>query len=84
MDATIRISLSELTPDFITDLKKIFREDQKLELTIEPVNDFGLNIKETKEAYFNRINQVLKNLEERRSVSFSENEFDEFVKNLEK
>jgi len=84
MDATIRISLSELTPGFITDLKKIFREDQKLELIIEPVNDFGLSVKETKEAYFNRINQVLKNLEERRSVSFSENEFDEFVKSLEK
>ena len=84
MNAVFRISLSELTPGFITDLKKIFREDQKLELTIEPVNDFGLNQKESKEAYFKRINQALKNIEKHRSVSFSEVEFDELVEKLEK
>ncbi len=84
MNAVFRISLSELTPGFITDLKKIFRENQKLELTIEPVNDFGLNRKESKEVYFRRINQSLKNLEENKSVSFSEEEFDEFVAKLEK
>jgi len=84
MDATFRISLSELTPGFIADLRSIFRENQEVNVTIEPVNDFGLNRRETKEEYFMRINEVLKNLEEGRSVAYSEEEFDQFVENLEK
>lgn len=84
MDATFRISLSELTPGFIADLKSIFSEKQEMKVTIEPVNDFGLNRKETKEEYFRRINEVLGNLEKGRSVAYSEKEFEQFVENLEK
>ena len=78
MEATIRISLNELTPDFINRLKSFISNDQEIELTINPVNDFGLNRKETKEEYINRIQLALKNLSEGKSVSFSEEELDEF------
>jgi len=84
MDATLRISLSELTPGLIANLKSIFSEKQEVKLTIEPVSDFGLNRRETKEEYFMRINEVLKNLEQGRSVAYSEEEFDQFVENLGK
>jgi len=84
MNATIKMSLNELTPGFISDLRKIFKDDQKLLLTIEPAGDFGLNIKESREEYIQRINRVLKKLEAGKSISFSDDEFDEFVEKLGK
>lgn len=83
MDATIRISLNELTPDFIDDLKRLFKENEEIELTIGRVNDFGLNRKETKEEYLTRIAQVLQSLEKGRSVSFSEDELDKYANQLQ-
>jgi len=84
MEATIRLTLDELTPVFIEELKGLFKNDQAIKLIIEPINDFGLNKKEAKEEYLKRINQVLKNLEKGKSVSFSEAEFDEFSEALVK
>jgi hypothetical protein len=83
MYATIRISLNELTPDFIDDLKRLFKENEEIELTIGRVNDFGLNRKETKEEYLTRISRVLQNLEKGRSVSFSEDELDKYANQLQ-
>ncbi len=83
MDATIRISLNELTPAFIDDLKKLFKGNEEIELTIAPVNDFGLNSKETKEEYLSRIDSVLQNLEKGRSISFSEDELDHYANQLQ-
>lgn len=83
MDATIRISLNELTPDFIDDLKRLFKENEEIELTIGRVNDFGLNRKETKEEYLTRIAQILQSLEKGRSVSFSEDELDKYANQLQ-
>lgn len=83
MEATIRISLNELTPAFIDDLKRLFKGSEELELTIGPSNDFGLNRKETKEEYLNRIAHVLQNLEQGRSISFTEEQLDEYANRLQ-
>ncbi len=83
MEATIKLTLNELTPGFIKELKGLFNNEQEIELTIEPLNDFGLNKKETKEDYLKRINQTLENLEKGKSLSFSEEELDEYSEKLE-
>lgn len=82
MEATIRISINELTPDFVKKLKMLLNKDQEIVLTISPVGDFGLNKKETKEEYIQRIQESLINLSNGRSVAFSEQELDEFSENL--
>jgi hypothetical protein len=83
MEATIRISLNELTPAFIDDLKRLFKGSEELELTIGPSNDFGLKRKETREEYLNRIDRVLDNLEKGRFTSFSEEELGEYANRLQ-
>ncbi|MBE0663054.1 MAG: hypothetical protein IH597_11380 [Bacteroidales bacterium] len=82
MEATIRISINELTPDFVKKLKMLLNKDQEIELTINPVGDFGLNNKESKEEYIQRIQEALTNLSNGKFVAFSEQELDEFSENL--
>ncbi len=83
METVIRIRSNELTPDFLNKIKALFSKDEELEISISPVSDFGLNKKESREEYVNRINLAIKNLDKQTgNVSLSDSEFENLTNDL--
>lgn len=83
METVIRIRSNELTPDFLNKIKALFNKEEELEISISPISDFGLNKKESREEYVNRINLAIKNLDKRTgNVSLSESEFENLTNDL--
>jgi len=83
METIIRISPSELTPDFIDKVKSLFQNDKAIEISISSVSDFGLTKKEDHKGYEDRINRAIKNLEENTdTISFSADEFESLINDL--
>lgn len=83
METIIRISPSELTPDFIDKVKSLFQNDKAIEISISSVSDFGLTKKEGKKEYEDRLNKAIKNLEENKdTISFSADEFESLINDL--
>jgi diphthamide synthase (EF-2-diphthine--ammonia ligase) len=83
METVIRIKPSELTPDFIDKVKRLFKNDEAIEISISSVSDFGLTKEEDKKGYEDRVNRAIKNLEENRdTISFSEGEFESLINDL--
>ena len=83
METVIRIRSNELTPDFLNKIKALFNKEEELEISISPITDFGLNKKESREEYVNRINLAIKNLDKRTgNVSLSESEFENLTNDL--
>ena len=83
METIIRISPSELTPDFIDKVKSLFQNDKAIEISISSVSDFGLTKKEDNKGYEDRINRAIKNLEENKdTISFSTDEFESLINDL--
>ncbi len=84
MEATIKLKLNEITPDFIKNLKTLFGSDKQVQITIQSLADHKLNTKETKEEYFARINNTLRKLQEGKAIYFSEQELDEYARKMTK
>ena len=83
METVIRIRSNELTPDFLNKIKALFNKEEELEISISPISDFGLNKKESREEYVNRINLAIKNLDKRTgNVTLSESEFENLTNDL--
>lgn len=79
MESTFQIKILELDSNFIEGIKKLFGNEREIQITVSSSTDFGLNIKESNEEYFNRLETALKNLKEKKNVvSLSEDELDEF------
>ena len=78
METSFVIRKEELALDFVESIKKLFKRNQELQITISSSEDFGLTKKETKTEYFNRLEKAKANLEKGSVISFSEEEFDEF------
>ena len=85
MESSFTLKVSELDSDFIKNIKKLFKKDREISITISSATDFDLNIVETKEEYFTRLEKALKNLEGGNGISLSEQELDEnFMELLQK
>jgi len=83
METVIRIRSKELTPDFLNKIKALFNKEEELEISISPVSDFGLNKKESRKEYVNRINLAIKNLDKQTgNVSLSDNDFETLTNDL--
>jgi len=83
METIIRISPSELTPDFIDKVKSLFQNDNAIEISISSVSDFGLTKKEGHKGYKDRVNRAIKNLEENKdTISLPEDEFESLINDL--
>ncbi len=83
METIIRIKPSELTLDFLNNIKALFKDEEALEIAISPVSDFGLTKKEGRKVYINRINKAIANLESKRNtISFSDTEFETLSNDL--
>jgi hypothetical protein len=86
MKSTFVIRLSDLNIDFIKSIKRIFKKDKEIQITISSNEDFGLNKPETKEQYFSRLTKAIKNLNtQKKVVQLSEQELEEMIfKNFSK
>jgi hypothetical protein len=83
METVIRIRSNELTPDFLNKIKALFNNEEELEISISPVSDFGLNKKESREEYVNRVNNAIRNLDKQTSnVSLSDSDFENLTNDL--
>jgi hypothetical protein len=83
METTIRIKIDELTPEFIDRIKAFFKNEEELEITVSPVNDFGLTKKESHEEYVNRIKRAIDNIEaNKNTIVLSEEEFEALTRDL--
>jgi hypothetical protein len=79
METSLRIKVSELDMGIIENIKRLFGADKEVMLTIESSTDFGLNTTETKEQYFQRLENAIENLEKGKKVTLTEQEMDEMV-----
>ena len=80
MESTFTIKLNELNIDFIQSIKKLFKKDREIQITISSAEDFGLNEPETKDAYFARIQTSINNLNKKQhSTQLSIGELDEMA-----
>ena len=85
MESSFTLKVSELDSDFVKTIKKLFKKDREISITISSATDFDLNIVETKEEYFARLEKALKNLEGGGGVSMSEKELDKnFMEMIQK
>ncbi len=83
METVIRIRSNELTPDFLNKIKALFNKEEELEISISPVSDFGLNKKESREEYVNRVNLAIRNLDKQTdNVSLSDTDFENLTNDL--
>ncbi len=83
METAIRIKSNELTPDFLKKIKALFSKEEELEISISPVSDFGLNKKESREEYVNRVNLAIRNLDKQTdTISLSDSEFENLTNDL--
>jgi len=79
METTFHLKLSELDLNFLEGIKKLFGNDREIQITVSSSTDFELNLKETTEEYFVRIEKSLNNLNNGKNiVSLTEDELDEF------
>ena len=80
MEAAYRLNVTEL-PDFMKALKALFKKEAVLEVTVNTIPKNSLAYKETREEYFARIDQSIKDLDERKNVvSFTGEEFEKHFK----
>ncbi len=77
MDTTFVLNKEELTVDFLNKIKMLFSKSSVLQISVSDSEDFGLNYKETKTEYQNRLKKAMNDVNK---ISFSENEFDVVVK----
>jgi hypothetical protein len=83
METIIKIKTSDLTPDFLNNIKTLFKNEEALEISITPVSDFGLTKKETREDYKKRVNDAIGNLEGKKdTIGFSSGEFESLTIDL--
>ncbi|MEO8146748.1 MAG: hypothetical protein ABI723_03870 [Bacteroidia bacterium] len=79
METTLRLKVSDLNLNIINSIKGLFKDDREITLTISSATDFELNKTEAPDEYFKRLKKAIKNLDKGKSVSFKENELNEFV-----
>lgn len=80
MESTFVLRRDELNADFIEIIKRLFKNQQELQITITAPEDFGLNNSESEEAYWERLKKAASNVESRTQVvEISEGELDELA-----
>lgn len=77
METTFVLKKEELTMEFLESLKKMFSNSNRLQISVSNPEDFELYKKETNEEYIARLDNAR---QDTNKVSFSEEEFDNLVK----
>lgn len=81
METTFVLNKDELTMEFLESLKKMYSNSNRLQISVSDSEDFELFKKETKEEYFARLRKAINNT---RKIAFTEEEFDQIVKDRSK
>jgi len=77
METTFVLKKEELTLEFLENLKKMFSNSRRLQISVSSTEDFDLYKKETKEEYFARLETAIKDTNK---ITFTEEEFNSVVK----
>ena len=80
MESTFIISKDELDSNFLASLKKLFKNQKQLQISISIPEDFDLNQNETPKEYLKRLEYCLKEVKSNKNtISFSESELDNII-----
>ena len=84
MEAVFHIKADEFDERFFNQIKSLLNTKENLEITIaiSEEQSKGILRKETREEYFNRLNTAIENLNKGIGVSLTEEEFENFSKQL--
>jgi hypothetical protein len=82
MESSFTVKVSELDGDFVKILKRLFKNDREITITVSSATDFGLNEVETKEQYIARIERALKNVESGKGLNYSEKEIEDMLSHM--
>ncbi len=80
METTIVLRKEELNNEFIEGIKKIFKNYNKLQITVSNSDDKNDFFPESKDNYFSRLEQASKDVNLGNKITFLESEFDELTK----
>lgn len=81
METTLRLKVSELDAELLNAIKKLYRGDREINLTISSATDFDLNKIETKQQYLDRLNKAVLNLNQGQSITYTDEELSDLVMN---
>ena len=84
MDAVLRVQSSEFNDELINKIKTLLEGAENSEITISITEKPSLGIlrHESREAYFSRLEDSLKHLENGNVITFNGDSFDHFAKHL--
>ncbi|GAB4043590.1 hypothetical protein [Spirosoma jeollabukense] len=83
METTFTIRKDELDNEFLESLKRLFKNDRELHITVTSATDFNLTQPESTAEYIARLEKAAQNLEAgRNKVTMTNEQFDDFSLNL--
>ena len=80
METTFLISQSELDGNFLASLKKLFKHQPQLQITVSVPEDFNLLQTETPVGYLNRLEKCLEDVNKgKNTISFTEAQLNDLI-----
>ncbi len=80
METTFVITPAELNIDFLTSLKKLFKHQNQLQISVSVPEDFNLLQKETPQQHLERLEKCLSEVNAgKNTIAFSESTLDEII-----
>ena len=80
METTFVISETELNSDFLDSLKKLFKHQKQIQISVSVPEDFNLLQTETPQDYLNRIEKCLADMnKQKNTITFTEAQLDDMI-----
>lgn len=80
METTFIVQQNDLNQEFLDAIKKLFKHKRQLQITITESEDFGLFQTETPQAYIERLERCMAEMQQpTHTITLSEAELDDFV-----
>jgi len=82
METTFRLNIDDLNQNFLESIKNLFHSERELEIVIKPSCDFDLNLPESNQEYESRLLKAIENIENKKNIEFTHEEFVNYSNNL--
>jgi hypothetical protein len=80
METTFVISKTELNNDFLDSLKKLFKHQKQIQISVSVAEDFNLLQTETPRDYLDRLEKCLADMNSKKStITFTETQLDDII-----
>ena len=80
METTFVISETELNSDFLDSLKKLFKHQKQIQISVSVPEDFNLLQTETPQDYLNRLEKCLADMnKQKNTITFTEAQLDDMI-----